>query len=37
MQKDSGIVKLLDQVKKSEEDKNDFLAEYHKLFDEVKA
>lgn len=34
---DSGIVKLLDQAKKAEEDKNEFLTEYHRLYDEVKA
>ncbi|WP_336853027.1 hypothetical protein [Pseudescherichia vulneris] len=34
---DSGIVKLLDQAKKAEEDKNEFLTQYHRLYDEVMA
>lgn len=32
---DSGIVKLLDQAKKAEEDKNEYLTQYHMLYIEV--
>lgn len=32
---DSGIVELLDQAKKAEEDKNDFLTQYHRLNAEI--